>query len=113
MIHAAIYQNKRKECTGFQIEGHAGYSEEGQDIVCAAVSLLVINTMNAIELYAEDEFSVVSEEEDGRIAFHLAKAPSKEAQLLLKTMVLGLSGMAENENYKNFIDLAFEEVQKP
>ncbi len=113
MIHAAIYQNKRKEYVGFQIEGHAGYKEEGQDIVCAAVSLLAINTMNAIELYAGDEFSTVSDEQDGILACHLAQAPSREAALLLKTMALGLSGMAENENYKNYIDLAFEEVQKP
>jgi len=113
MIYAAIYQNEKKECIGFQIEGHAGYGEEGQDIVCAAVSLLVINTMNAIELYAGDEFSVISEEKDGIIACHLTTAPSKAANLLLKTMILGLSGLANDENYKNFIDLTFEEVQKP
>ena len=28
-------------------KGHAGYAEEGQDIVCAAVSALVINTVNS------------------------------------------------------------------
>ena len=27
----------------FVSKGHAGYAEEGQDIVCAAVSVLVIN----------------------------------------------------------------------
>ncbi len=29
----------------FLSRGHAGYAEEGQDIVCAGVSALVINTM--------------------------------------------------------------------
>ena len=28
--------------------------EEGQDIVCAAVSVLVINTVNAIEQFTDD-----------------------------------------------------------
>ena len=37
MIHVAIYQNENKECVGFRTEGHAGYSEKGSDIVCAAV----------------------------------------------------------------------------
>ena len=110
MIHVTIYQNSRKECIGFQTEGHAEYSEEGQDIVCAAASVLIINTMNAIELYAGDECSVVTDEVDGRIAYHLSKRPSKEAELLLKTMILGLKDMADDENYAEYIDLTFEEV---
>ena len=31
----------------FISKGHAGYAEAGQDIVCAAVSALIINTVNA------------------------------------------------------------------
>ena len=59
---------RKKECTGFQTEGHAEYADPGQDIVCAAVSVLIINTMNAIELYTEDAFSVFSDEETGMIS---------------------------------------------
>ena len=47
MIHVAIYQNENKECVGFRTEGHAGYSEEGSDIVCAAVSVLVTPLMQS------------------------------------------------------------------
>ena len=43
MIHVTIFQNKYKECVGFQTEGHAEYADPGQDIVCAAASILVIN----------------------------------------------------------------------
>ena len=31
-------------------------------------------------------------------------------QLLLNTMILGLKGMADDENYEEYIDLTFEEV---
>ena len=34
--------------------GHAGYAEEGQDIVCAAVSALIINTVNSLETFTDD-----------------------------------------------------------
>ena len=68
MIHVVIYQNEKEECTGFQTEGHAEYADPGQDIVCAAASVLIINTMNAIELYTEDAFSVFSDEETGMIS---------------------------------------------
>ena len=110
MIHVAIYQDKRNVCTGFQLKGHAGFAEEGQDIVCAAVSVLVINTMNALELYTQDDFSVVSDEEEGMISCHFTKTLSKEAELLVKTMILGLEQMADDENYAEYIDLTFEEV---
>ena len=49
MIRVTIYQNEKKECAGFLAKGHAGFSEAGQDIVCAAASVLMINTVNAIE----------------------------------------------------------------
>ena len=110
MFHVTVYENKKKEYVGFQTEGHAGYAEAGQDIVCAAASVLIINTMNAIELYTEDAFSVFSDEETGMISWHLEGNPSKEAGLLLNTMILGLKGMADDENYEEYIDLTFEEV---
>ena len=42
MIHVTIFQNKYKECVGFQTEGHAEYADLGQDIVCAAASKAAI-----------------------------------------------------------------------
>ena len=51
----------------FLSKGHAGYAEEGQDIVCAAASILVINTINAIEEFTEDDASLISEDETGMI----------------------------------------------
>ncbi len=111
MIHVAIYQNENKECVGFRTEGHAGYSEEGSDIVCAAVSVLVLNTINAIELYTQDPCSVIHNDEAGLIAYYLVNGfPSEGAGLLLNTMILGLEHMADDENYAEYIDLTFEEV---
>lgn len=110
MIHVTIYQNSKKEYTGFKTYGHAGFSDEGQDIVCAAASILVINTMNAIEKFTEDNASMVSDDPDGVIEYSIKGKPSKEAELLLKTMVLGLEEMSDDENYAEYIDLTFEEV---
>ncbi len=110
MIHAVIYQSNGKEYRGFRLSGHAGYAEHGQDIVCAAASVLVINTINAIERYTEDIFSISSAEESGSISCRFEGSPSREAELLLKAMVLGLSDMADDENYREYIDLTFKEV---
>ena len=110
MIHAAIYENKKKECTGFKLSGHAEYAEYGQDVVCAAVSVLVINTINAIECFTDDSFSLSSKEDSGTISCQFKDTPLQETQLLLRTMILGLSNMADDANYAEYIDLTFEEV---
>ena len=110
MIHAVIFKDRDGEYTGFTVKGHAGYAREGQDIVCAAASMLVINTMNAIERFTEDSASVVSDDTEGKIAYQLKGKPSKEALLLLRTLALGLREMADDENYAEYIDLTFEEV---
>ena len=49
MIEVTVYKTMRHEYAGFDMSGHAGYDDIGKDIVCAAVSVLVINTLNSIE----------------------------------------------------------------
>ena len=110
MIHATIYVNDSHAYTGFDFVGHAGYSEYGTDIVCAAASMLVINTLNAIERYTSDETSCISDEERGMIQFRFKEEPTHDAQLLVKTMLLGLESMEDNNEYEPYIDIIFEEV---
>ncbi len=110
MIHVTVFQNKRREYTGFKTYGHAGFSDAGQDIVCAAASILLINTVNAIEKFTEDRTCLISDDAEGVIDYSLKDKPSKEARLLLDTMVLGLVEMSDDENYAEYIDLTFEEV---
>ena len=94
MINISIYQNEQDEYTGFRMEGHAGYAKRGQDIVCAAVSVLVINTINSIESMTEDRFEDRVREENGEIDFRIISSPiSDSAELLLRSLVLGLKGI--------------------
>ena len=39
------------EYISVESDGHAGYAEEGQDIICAAVSALIVNTVNSVETF--------------------------------------------------------------
>ena len=109
MTKVTIYKNVKNECVGFKALGHAGYAEEGEDIVCAAISILTINTMNAIETFTDTDVSLETDEEIGFIEYRIEE-PTKETSLLLDTMVLGLQTMADDENYAEYIDLLFEEV---
>lgn len=109
MTKVTIYKNDLNECVGFKVFEHAGFGEEGSDIVCAAISVLTINTMNAIEQFTDVDFTQDVDEAECSIEFKIEK-PTKETTLLLETMVLGLQTMEDNKDYEEYIDLIFEEV---
>lgn len=54
-----------------KISGHAGYAEEGYDIVCASVSSIAITTVNALISINED--CLVYSEADGLLEIGILK----------------------------------------
>ncbi|GKQ42548.1 hypothetical protein RD055328_04710 [Companilactobacillus sp. RD055328] len=70
MIKASFIKDSSNRITNFVITGHADYDEHGQDIVCAAVSVSVIEAINSIEILAGVKGDVeIDEEEGGLITF--------------------------------------------
>lgn len=86
--------------TGFCSEGHAGYARHGKDIVCAAVSALVMNTMNSIHSFTSDVFDYKEDEKKGMIDFKIVSEPCPETKLLFKSLILGLQGIQEEYGEK-------------
>lgn len=102
MSHTGTYK-------GFCCKGHAGYAAAGSDIVCAAISILVINTINSIECFGNQKFICTQDEKEGIICFELSEPPTAETKLLLDSMVLGLKDV-EKQYKKNYLKLNFKEV---
>ena len=96
MIKITVKRNENGICNRVHVNGHAGYDDYGRDIVCAAVSILVINTINSIEQFTEDHFVIESDEESGRIDLEMVSEISKESSLLLESLILGLHGIEES-----------------
>ena len=107
MITFKVYRKKTGEIVGFDCTGHAGYAESGYDIFCAAVSALVINTVNSIDEFTDDKISVESDEDQG--IFLRVDEPGKETALLLNSLLLGVEGI-KNDNDGEYIEIEFEEV---
>ena len=107
MVKVTFYQNRDQQITGFDCLGHAEYAE-GNDIVCAAVSALVINCINSVETFTKDSFQCDTNESDGMISFRFEGRVGDDSLLLLKSLLLGLQEM-EN-NYENYVDVIIEEV---
>ena len=108
MTTISIWKND-KGLKAFEAYGHANYSKFGKDIVCSAISILLINTINSIENFTSDIIDVTTDEKSGLIRCVFEKVPSKESDLLVKSMILGLKQI-QNEYGKKFIDINYEEV---
>ncbi|BCN30703.1 ribosomal-processing cysteine protease Prp [Anaeromicropila herbilytica] len=105
MIKVSIFKNADGIYTGLRALGHAGFADHGEDIVCSAVSILVINTVNSIEQFTSDKFDIKTDEESGLIELKFSSPVSKEATLLLDSLVLGLKGV-ESGYGNEFIKLS-------
>ncbi len=108
MTTVTIYNDKTGKHKGFDIHGHAGYRFKGQDIVCAAISMLATNTINSIETYTDLAIKYEADERRARIRFLIKEEPNHDSELLMNSMILGLSDL--KKNYKQYVTLKFEEV---
>ena len=109
MTHILIYKSKAGEYKGFNCIGHAEYAASGEDIICAGISVLVINTINSIEILAGDKFDLVANDEEGLIHCSFPEPINEKSILLMDSLVLGLEGIKKQYG-KKYLDLTFEEV---
>ena len=82
-----------------KILGHALYDDYGKDIVCAAVSSVVVTTINAIS--SLDENSIKYEIKEGYISIDIIKE-SETTRKLIKNMIKILKDLKQDyqENIK-------------
>ena len=109
MISAILYR-KGGRYTGFRDRGHSGYAEHGQDIVCAAASVLEINCVNSLESLLGVRVSAEVEEETGLLSFDLPALEGeteKGAQLLMGALGQGFSDL--QEAYPGFVKFEIKE----
>ena len=95
MISVNIERKSNSIC-GFTVKNH------GSSKVCAAVSVLTLNTVNSIEAMTDEVFSYDYKPEGGFLKWERSGNDPK-ASLLLDTMVLGLKSI--EETYSNEIKI--------
>lgn len=93
MTTIVIFKSK-DSYKGFSCSGHAEFASSGNDIVCASISVLVINTLNAIEKLANEKADVTAK--DGVIECHFLNEINDKTKLLMDTMLLGLKDIEKN-----------------
>lgn len=109
MTTIIIKKTANGEYKGFTCMGHSGFAVNGEDIVCAAVSVLVINAINSLEELANEIMATTTNEKTGVINCLFLKSLSEKGKLLMESMILGLSGVSKQYG-KQYVTLKFEEV---
>ena len=104
MIKGTFKRDATDKIVAYEISGHANAGEYGSDIVCAAVSVLVISTANGIDALAKIQPIIDVDNEAGGYFYlemptELTAEQDKVAQILLENLWLGLQAVQE-ENSK-------------
>ena len=109
MIKVVVSVDKNGDYKSIEFSGHALFDDSGKDIVCAAVSILAINTLNSIEMLCGDKFDAIENPIDGYLKAEFKSKLSSNANLLMKSLMLGLDGIS-HEYGKKFITILWQEV---
>lgn len=106
MTEVNFYTAKNGETVGFHVFGHSGFAEEGEDIVCAAVSsavYLVINTVtDVMNIDADVQVN------DGDAVLQILSEDAAVCRDLLQGLKLHLLSL--EEQYSDFIIVKNTEV---
>ena len=92
--------------TGFSVSGHSGYGEEGNDIVCAAISAVVDMAETTINDVCGAKAKTRVTGEDARVTLKLPASCEEEesVQAVLAGMMLYLCNL--RDEYPDFIEVS-------
>lgn len=109
MIRVRIERNTHGDVERVLVTGHANFAEHGSDIVCAAVSGIVIGQVNAIEtltgvkVHQTDVDNDKGGKLDLQVPTGLAPDVAQKIYLLIEAMVLSLKDIADS--YPKYVRL--------
>ncbi len=105
MVNVKVWRNDIEQIVSFEAFGHSGYGYQGQDIVCAAISILLQTAVMGLEGYLN--LSPKVEIKDGFLKCHLRQKldalKAEKAAAILETMLIGLQEI--NKQYPESINI--------
>lgn len=95
---------------GVECTGHCGYAEEGEDIVCSALSSVIQTAVLGIIRVVGINIGYETDEQTGYLKAILpktiGKSDARDADLILRTAYLGVSDL--HETFSDYISLEVE-----
>ena len=111
MTHVVFYKSGNT-FWGFDVEGHSGFADAGEDIVCAAISSMTMLVVNAVETAYASNVDYTIDDETAKVCVRIQGAlPEYESDEKKRYAISGLV-MAYYyqlndmlEEYYDFIDV--------
>ena len=105
MTHVTLIRD-RSGLVGFEAKGHTGYADEGSDIVCSAVSALTQTAALGINevLKIQTALDITEANMYLMLPADISDQDCEKAQIILKTMALGLRSIAAT--YGDYIKIS-------
>lgn len=103
MIIVSVYRENGM-INGYVVKGHAGYKPRGEDIVCAAVSMLAQTTLLGLNRFVGEELNYTIDDNGiikCMLSDELGEKEQTQAQAILETMIIGLKNL--QKNYSRYI----------
>ena len=94
MVIVTLTRKHTDSIIAVAVNGHADYAPHGEDIVCAAVSVLTQTALLGLLRYAAHP--VRYKIKSGLLSLQLEKEPTNITDTILETMALGLEEIARN-----------------
>lgn len=95
---------KDGKTVGYDITGHADFSEHGSDIVCSAVTILAYACVNTLDKYADGVDFI----DDGDILHLFTPDSSLEIDAVFAYFETGIQTLLGN--YSNYVKLKYKET---
>ena len=118
MMIVEIHKNRSGEILSLMAADHAGFAEEGEDIVCAAASTLVYTAIASLERLCglKDFYRIVEDHDVDTVPFSEIRLPDENlteeqhsaSQIIMKTIETGFMQLQESvdEDYdQSFIQV--------
>ena len=92
MIKFTTVSDTDGKITQFTVDGHSGFAESGEDIVCASVSSVVWLTINGIE--KQNLAQLTYEERDGFVNCSVSDTRQEGADILINSLMMFISELS-------------------
>lgn len=114
MTTVAFFMSPEYGVIGFEATGHTGFAEEGEDIVCAAISALTESTLNGLLSVTKTPTMYQRDDENAILTACLTPECTREqlerAQILLVTLQETIQAVARD--YPRNVRIIFKERRK-
>ena len=99
MTHVDVKRNGVGQIVECHFQGHAGAAPYGEDIVCAAISML--SQTSILGLHEVAQQTMEYQMEDGELHILLSEPINESGQAILETMLIGIKNVADQ--YSDFV----------